>query len=132
MASIALVVSLMISLPVMAGEELECGVLPQFLCSNADNPELGSSGIWFTLIMIINILTAGVGIVAVGMITYAGFLYSSAQGNTEQVKKAMTMIRNAVIGLIAFALMFTAANYLIPGGIFGAGGNEQCTPGEPC
>ena len=76
------------------------------------------SGVWVLLEMVITIMTAGVGVLAVGGIVYGAILYTSAGGNSEQVKKAMGIITNVVIGLLAFALMFVISNFLIPGGIF--------------
>ena len=64
------------------------------------------------------ILTAGVGIVAVGAVVYAGILYASAGDNQQQVQQAKTAIKNTVIGIVAFALMSLVLNWLIPGGVF--------------
>ncbi|MNH46494.1 hypothetical protein D3C72_2301490 [compost metagenome] len=63
-------------------------------------------------------MTAGVGILAVGGIVYGSILYTSAGGSSEQTKKAMGIITNVVIGLIAYALMYAITNFLIPGGLF--------------
>lgn len=65
-----------------------------------------------------NILAGLVGVVAVGGLVWAGILYASADGSAEQVAKAKGMIRNVVIGLVVFALIYTATNFLIPGGVF--------------
>lgn len=77
-----------------------------------------NTGAWGLLLMVINILTAGVGIAAVGGIVYASILYTSAGGNPEQTKKAMGMITNIVIGIIAYAFMFALLNFITPGGLF--------------
>jgi hypothetical protein len=88
-------------------------------CNNVvEGGEVQQSGLWSLLLTAINILTAGVGIVAIGGIIYASVLYTSAGGSQEQVKKAMGIIRNVVIGIVAYALMYSALNFLIPGGIF--------------
>lgn len=79
---------------------------------------VNDTGVWGILLLAINILTAGVGIAAIGGIVYGAILYTSAGGSPEQVKKAMTIITNVVIGIIAYALMFSVLNYLIPGGLF--------------
>lgn len=76
------------------------------------------TGVWGVLIVAINILTAGVGVVAVGGVIYGAVLYTSAGGSPEQVKKAMGIITNVVIGVVAYALMFAGLNFLIPGGLF--------------
>ncbi len=133
-ALVSLVAGTMISASVLASDSgLECAVLPSEICAAAEGETLESSGIWRMLILLINVLTAGVGILAVGAIVYAGFLYTTAQGDTGKTKQALEMIRNTVIGLLAYILMYAGANFLIPGGIFtGSGGNEECRPGEPC
>lgn len=66
---------------------------------------------------IILIMTAGVGILAVGAFVYAGILYTSSAGNPEQTKKAITMIRNTVLGIVAYALMYLILNFIVPGGV---------------
>lgn len=78
-----------------------------------------NTGVWGVLLLAINILTAGVGVVALGGIVFAAILYTSAGGNAEQVKKAMTIITDIVIGVLAYALMYAVLNFLIPGGLFG-------------
>ncbi len=76
------------------------------------------NAIWSLLIIVLNILTGGVGIAAVGGIVYASILYASAADNASQVTKAKDMIRDIVIGIIAYALMYSLLQYLVPGGVF--------------
>lgn len=76
------------------------------------------TGLWGLLIMTINLLTAGVGVLALGGIIYGAILYTSAGGSPEQVKKARTIFTNVAIGVIAFAGMFTLLNFIVPGGVF--------------
>lgn len=79
---------------------------------------VGDTGIWGILLLAINILTAGIGVAAVGGILYGSILYASAGGSPDGVKKAKDIIKNVVIGLVAYALMYSLLNFLIPGGIF--------------
>jgi len=53
--------------------------------------------------------------VAVAAITYAGILYATAAGNADQIKKSMSYIRNAIIGLIAYYVMRALLVWLVPG-----------------
>lgn len=76
------------------------------------------NGIWGVLLIVLNILTGAVGIAAVGGIVYGAILYTSAADNAQQVKEAMEIIRNVVLGLVAYGLMFIGLNFLIPGGVF--------------
>ncbi len=84
---------------------------------NADKVE--DSGLWQILTGVLNIMIAGVGVLAVAGIVYGAILYASAGDNQSQVEQAMTIFRNVVIGLVAFALMYSLLQFLIPGGIFG-------------
>lgn len=91
-------------------------------CSEGDGSGGGGqaqgTGIWYILLLVINIMTAGVGVLALAGIVYGAVLYTSAGGNAEQVKKAMGIFTNVVIGVVAFAGMYALLNFLIPGGAF--------------
>lgn len=107
-----------ISQPVFAAE---CGGADTAIIScDQDNSstDVEDNGVWGLLILVINILAAGVGIVAVGGIVYGAMMYASAEDKSDQVAKAKQIITNVVIGLIMFALMVSLLNYLIPGGVF--------------
>lgn len=76
------------------------------------------SGVWSILLMVINILIAGVGVVALGGLVYGAIVYTSAGGKPEQVKKAYSIFTDVVIGIVAFAGMWALLNFIIPGGVF--------------
>ena len=88
-------------------------------CKTGTGDGIEGTGIWSLLLMAINILTAGVGVAALGGVVYGAVLYSSAGGNPEQVKKAKGMFMNVAIGVISFAAMYFLLNFLIPGGVIG-------------
>ena len=88
-------------------------------CSTTKSTDQKDNGIWQLLLVAINILTAGVGIAAVAGIVYGAVLYTSAGGNADQTKKAIEFIRNVIIGVVAYGLMFSFLNFIIPGGLFG-------------
>ena len=89
-------------------------------CSDGSSPQarVENTGLWGILILAINILTGLVGVAALGGIIYGAILYTSAGGSVEQTKKAMGIIMNVVIGIIAYGLMYVGLNFLIPGGVF--------------
>jgi hypothetical protein len=89
-------------------------------CTNVkeDSKDIENTGLWSVLMLAINVLTAGVGVIALGGIVYGSVLYTSAGGNQEQVKKAIGIFTNVAIGVIAFAGMWALLNFLIPGGVF--------------
>ncbi len=108
----------MVAMPV--NTYADCGSVKTAIinCSQTGNGKnIQDTGLWGILLLAINILTAGVGVVALAGIVYGAILYTSAGGNQEQVKKAITVFTNVVIGIIAFAGMWALLNFLIPGGV---------------
>jgi len=83
-----------------------------------ETTDIQQTGLWRLLLLIINILTAGIGVMAVGGIVYGSVLYTSSGGSADQAKKGMEIITNVVIGLVAYALMYSFLNFIIPGGLF--------------
>ena len=83
-----------------------------------NSTDINQNGIWQILILVLNIMTAGVGILAVGGIAYGTVLYTSAGDKADQVKKAKDMFVNVAIGLLVYGLMYAILNFLIPGGLF--------------
>lgn len=122
-AAVSLVGFVSFATPAFAEEEkgLECAVLPKEICDAAKTGSkdgISGTGVWKLLIWVLNIMIALVGLAAIGSMIFAGILYSSAQGNSEQVMRAKKIILNTVIGIIAFSLMYLGLNWLIPGGVF--------------
>lgn len=87
-------------------------------CPEGSETDAESSAVWQLLLMALNIMTAGIGILAVGGIVYGSILYTTAADKAEQTKKARGIITNVVIGIVAYGLMYLVLNFLIPGGIF--------------
>ena len=107
-------------------------------CADGSYPSdnIERTGFWGILLLAITIMTAGVGILAVGGIVYGSILYVTAGGSSEQVKKAVGIITNVAIGILAYGLMFALLNFLIPGGLFsdspsGGGGNSTSNESAP-
>lgn len=98
---------------------VKTSIIGSDICGDAETKgDAQDSPIWAILLLVLNILTAGVGIAAVGGIVYGSIMYSSAGDSQDQTRKAMDIIKNTVIGLIAYGLMYLVLNFLIPGGIF--------------
>lgn len=83
-----------------------------------DGSDNDGSHIFGLILMAINILSAGIGIVAVGGIAYGALLYAAAGDKQDQVQKGIGIIKNVVIGLIAYFALFAFVQFLIPGGVF--------------
>lgn len=67
---------------------------------------------------VIRILSTLVGIGIIIMVIVAGIQYSAAQGNPQATAAAIAKVRNAIIGLAVYLLIFSLLQWLVPGGIF--------------
>jgi hypothetical protein len=105
-----------------AAAESTCGGTPTaFIQCDQKNSKDGGvkdNGIWALLLIVLNVLTAGVGLIAVAGIVYGSILYTTAENKADQVKKATDIITNVIIGLVMFALMWAGLNFIVPGGAF--------------
>lgn len=61
---------------------------------------------------IIQVALGFVGFVVFAYILYSGFLWMTAGGNEENVTKARTMLRNAIIGFIIVAAAYSIAYFV--------------------
>jgi hypothetical protein len=111
-------VGVLLFTPIVSAETCNQGQPNEYETSIIPCSTDGQGGVLGILLLIIDILTAGIGIAAVGGIIYGAILYTTASGSMEQTKQAKTIIFNVVIGLVAYALMYSFMNYIIPGGIF--------------
>jgi hypothetical protein len=102
-----------------------------FECSSDENPIVSA------LLLILNVMAAGVGIAVIGGIIYGSILYATSGGAPERSKQGTSIITNAVIALIVFFLMWAAVNFLLPGGLLNTIESEtppppSCPPGQQC
>lgn len=82
-------------------------------CETGSNESISSM-----VLVFVNYLAMGAGIAVVGGLAWGGFIYASAGGDSGKVKEAKNIIINSIIGLVTFFLMYAAANFLVPGGLF--------------
>lgn len=110
-----------LSLQVSAAEvdctDIKTSVLP-VECDPTKADAVERTAVWGLLILVINLLSAGVGILAVGGILYGSILYTTSSGDPEKSTKARKIIGNVVVGLIAYAMMWALLNFITPGGLF--------------
>lgn len=66
---------------------------------------------------LVNALTALVGVAVVVSIIIGGIQYSSSEGDPGKASAAKNRIKNAIIALVAFILLYSFLNFLIPGGL---------------
>lgn len=96
----------------------ECGGVPTSVIDCEDSGENGG-GIFAILLIVLNVLTFGIGIAGTLGIIIAGIMYLTARDDQGQLVKAKNMLINIVIGLVAYAVMWAFLQWLLPGGIIG-------------
>ncbi|MCL2445102.1 hypothetical protein FWD07_03240 [Candidatus Saccharibacteria bacterium] len=116
LAGLTIVITLAVTLALIpvstAYAECRTAILPETWCEGTSG-----QGIISMLIFIRNILIALISVGAVGAFVFAGILYTTAGDNEEQVRKAKTLIKGAVIGLIVAGILVAASVLIMPGGI---------------
>jgi hypothetical protein len=88
-----------------------------FSCNNA-SPNIENQCIYRFTIAIFNLLAAGVGIAVIAGIIYGSIVYGTSGGAPQRSQQGVTIITNALIGLLAYFLMWSLINWLVPGGLF--------------
>lgn len=76
--------------------------------------QCGEAGIKVVLSAVINIMTAGIAILAVIGIVISGIQYLTASGNEEQLRKSKRRIFEIVIGLVAYVVIYALLRWLLP------------------
>ena len=76
-------------------------------------------GIWGILRLVLQILTMGVGVLAVLGFVIAAIIYTTAGGDENKVRLAKTMIFNIAIGLVMYVLLYALVNFILPGNVSG-------------
>ncbi len=88
---------------------------------------------------IVRIFLGFLGVIALGLMIYAGFLWMTSQGNSETIDKAKKIIVSALIGLVIVFSAFAIASFIIsqllnatqaPGAGGGNGGGGTVPLGE--
>lgn len=75
---------------------------------------IGGQGELTTIIgNLINIILGFLGILLLIYFLYAGFLWMTSGGSDDNVKKAKTMMKNAVIGLIIIVIAYALSNFVL-------------------
>lgn len=103
------------------------------------NLNTGTKTIGDAIAGVINVVLGFLGIIAVGLILYAGFLWMTSQGNADKIQRAKMLMVSAVIGLAIVLSAFVIARFIITslgeatGGIPGGGTPPGGTiPGALC
>lgn len=67
-------------------------------------------------------LSAIAGLAAVGGIIWGGIMYSSSIGDPQKVSRGKAIITRSLIGIVAFLFLYSAMQFMSPGGLMKQGG----------
>ena len=73
-------------------------------------------GVYTIMNLVIELLAYAIGIAAIIGIAISGIMYITAKGNLAQTTKAKRRIRDIIIGVIAYAILYTILNFILPAG----------------
>lgn len=88
---------------------------------------LGTNDLRDIIVNVVNIALGFLGIIAVIIIMYGGYLWMTSGGNQEQVDRAKKTLRNAVIGLFIILSSWAIVAYFVNAFIQGTGGTGSIT-----
>ncbi len=99
---------------------------------------LGTQDIRVTIANIIRVFLGLLGVVAVALIIYGGYLYMTAEGVPEKIERAKKLLISALIGLVIILSAFAIASFVLSRLVAGTGGvvpqavcgNGVCESGE--
>ncbi len=79
----------------------------------AQRAGVGSADLYTIVGRVIYAFLGILGIVLLGYLLYAGYLWMTAAGDTEKVEQARRMIQNAIIGLVVIAASFAITAFIL-------------------
>jgi uncharacterized membrane protein len=74
---------------------------------------LGEQDVRSTTAGVINVALSLLGIIALVLIVYAGFMWMTAAGNSEQIDKAKGILRAAIIGLVIILMAYSITQFVV-------------------
>ena len=77
----------------------------------------GNCKIMSYIVLGINVLSATVGVVVVGMVIAGGIQYSVSGDDPQAVAKAKSRISSALLALVVFIFSYAFLQWIVPGGI---------------
>lgn len=80
-------------------------------CQGKGNPILDM------LFAFIRFLSAGVGLVIVGSMVFAGVQYTTSRGDPQATAQAVNRIQSSFLALLLFIFTYAILNYLVPAGL---------------
>jgi hypothetical protein len=107
----------LVSLAMIVFAILPCFALAQgtnlYINELGDSIGLGTQDIRLTIASILNVALGLLGIIAIVIIIYSGFVWMTAGGNDDKIKQAKKMLTNGLVGLIVIITSYAIARFVL-------------------
>jgi hypothetical protein len=80
--------------------------------------DLNKNPIIIFMKVVINVLSAGIGVILVGMVVFRGIQYQTARDNPQVTAAAIKGIWQVLLALLFYVFSYALLNFLVPGGLF--------------
>lgn len=127
MLAMLILFCLSISTPVFA---IDPGAGPYLGMEYGAKTGLGKTDVRLTAAKIVQAALGLLGILATGLIIYAGFKWMTAAGKEEQAEEAKKIMYQAVIGLVIIMSAYSIVRFILPS-LFKATTGQPYTTVEP-
>ena len=74
--------------------------------------KMSSAGALGTVSLIISVTLSLIGVVFLILMIYSGFIWMNSRGNDQEIQKALTIIRNSIIGLLIVVAAYAITNFI--------------------
>ena len=109
MAAILIVGGFLFANSFVSAQEIDLGL------SYGQATGLGGQDIRLTIAKVIRIILGFLGIIALSIMVYGGYVYMTAGGNEDKVSEARQMIIQGVIGLVVIFAAWAIASFVVSG-----------------
>ena len=110
--TVMVVSGVFVARPALAKPKCSTSILPDSFCDDAATND--GQGIKDMLSLVVDIMTAGVGVLGVIGVVIVGIQYLTASGSEEKTRKAKRRLIEIVIGVAAFLLIGAVIKFLMP------------------
>lgn len=110
--TVMVVSGVFVARPALAESKCSTSILPDSFCDDAAAKD--GQGIKDMLSLVVDIMTAGVGVLGVIGVVIVGIQYLTASGSEEKTRKAKRRLIEIVIGVAAFLLIGAVIKFLMP------------------
>lgn len=92
--------------------DCDTSILPGEWCDDSSG-----NGVFEILNLVLNIMTAGIGILATIGLIVVGIQWMTAKDKEDQIVKAKSRLTNIVLGIVVWGVLWLFLSWLIPGGV---------------